>query len=278
MSHKRIHFYCSRLIQMNKSILAILFLSAFLLYSFILMLNGLKTANTVNIDCGNIDHKNNYNNILADLSIKLNQAIKKIAINDCQNLPKNASSRGGWCAEDSGKNSTHYIHDTMLSNALSQFFIGKRVVSFGDGRGYYKREMDMNNEVKRYDAFDGAPYLEESTNGSVRYLDVSVPVYHLERYDWVLSLEVAEHIPKEFEATFVDNVKRHALEGIVLSWAMPNQPGHYHVNEQLNEYVIDLFTSDGQFVYDRKSTSFLRSKAGNWWYKDDLFVFTRLIK
>ena len=205
MNHKKIHFYCSRLIQ----ILVILFLSVFLLYQFILMLNELKTVYSVNKDCG-IDQKNN-NRILADLSIKLNQAIKKIAMNDCQNSPKNASFRGGWCAEDSGKNSTQHIHDKLLSNALSQYFKGKRVVSFGDGQGNYKRDMDMKNEVIRYDAFDGAPYVEEVTDGLVHYLDVSVPVYHLERYDWVLSLEVAEHIPKEFEATFVDNVKRHAL-------------------------------------------------------------------
>lgn len=55
------------------------------------------------------------------------------------------------------------------------------------------------------------------------------------RYDWVLSLEVAEHLPRSMEPVFVFNLDRHAKEGVVLSWARKGQGGSHHVNEQNGE-------------------------------------------
>ena len=36
-------------------------------------------------------------------------------------------------------------------------------------------------------------------------------------FDWVICLEVAEHIPKEYEETFVNNLVKATPNGIVLS-------------------------------------------------------------
>jgi len=69
-----------------------------------------------------------------------------------------------------------------------------------------------------YDAFDGAPYVELTTNNQVQYLDLSVPIYHLNKYDWILSLEVAEHIPAQFESIYIDSLVKHAKEGTILAW------------------------------------------------------------
>jgi cyclopropane fatty-acyl-phospholipid synthase-like methyltransferase len=92
-------------------------------------------------------------------------------------------------------------------------------------------------KVKSYDAYDGALYAEESTNNTVKYLDLSVPVYHLPLYDWVFSIEVAEHIPKTYEQIYINNLVRHASHGIILSWAVPKQEGHGHVNNQDFSYI-----------------------------------------
>jgi len=64
-------------------------------------------------------------------------------------------------------------------------------------------------------------YSEKTSEGRVSYLDLTLPQYGLPLYDWVISLEVAEHIPAESEAVFLDNIVRHAREGVVLSWAVP---------------------------------------------------------
>ena len=49
-----------------------------------------------------------------------------------------------------------------------------------------------------YAAYDGAGNVEEYTNGFVRYVDLTLPL-HLGVSEWVLSLEVGEHVPSEFE-------------------------------------------------------------------------------
>ncbi len=68
--------------------------------------------------------------------------------------------------------------------------LGKRVASFGDGPGLYKKRLLELSQVALYDAFDGAPYAENSTEGRCHFLDLSVPVYHLEdKYDWIVSTE-----------------------------------------------------------------------------------------
>ncbi|CAG5124210.1 unnamed protein product, partial [Candidula unifasciata] len=55
----------------------------------------------------------------------------------------------------------------------------------------------------------------------VKFLDLTAPQYGLPAYDWVVSVEVGEHIPAKFEDIYLDNLARHAKEGIVLSWAVP---------------------------------------------------------
>ena len=73
------------------------------------------------------------------------------------------------------------------------------MASFGDGPGAYKKIFIDLKQVLCYDAFDGAPYVELTTNNNVNYIDLSKPIYHLNQYDWIISLEVAEHIPSQFE-------------------------------------------------------------------------------
>merc|ERR1711992_116500 len=69
--------------------------------------------------------------------------------------------------------------------------------------------------------------------------DFSKPLYLGDKYDVVLSIEVAEHIPKTGENAFMDNLVRHMKHDgiIILTWAYPGQGGHHHVNEQNKAYV-----------------------------------------
>ena len=76
---------------------------------------------------------------------------------------------------------------------------GKRVGSFGDGPGEYKRLLDESGSLASYTAFDGSPFASENSEGRVSHLDFTIAAFGLPAFDWVLSLEVAEHIPAEFE-------------------------------------------------------------------------------
>jgi tryptophanyl-tRNA synthetase len=106
------------------------------------------------------------------------------------------------------------------------------VASFGDRPGIYKREIEKLGHVMLYDAFDGAPYCEEASGGRVRFLDLTIPQYGIRQYDWIISMEVAEHIPEKYEAVYLDNIFRHTKEGIILIWAVPGQRGLSDINNK----------------------------------------------
>ena len=71
--------------------------------------------------------------------------------------------------------------------------------SFGDGPGEYKRLLDETGLLASYTAYDGSPYAAENSEGRVFHLDLTIAAFGLPSFDWVISLEVAEHIPALFE-------------------------------------------------------------------------------
>ena len=209
------------------------------------------------------------------LSLLLNQASNKIGKLSCKLSNDNVSENGGWCSKISGKNSSHHATDVPLAKALSKYLKGKRVASFGDGPGVYKKLFINFNEVVCYDAFDGAPFAEETTNNQVKFLDLSVPIYHIDKYDWVISLEVAEHIPKQFENVFLDNIVRHAGEGIILSWAKIGQGGRSHVNNK-NFIDVKILLEDKGFFHEPSDSVTFKNVATLKWLKDNINVFRKL--
>ena len=152
--------------------------------------------------------------------------------------------------------------------------LGKTVASFGDGPGRYKQLIDDTGKLKVYDAFDGGPFSEKTSEGRVHFLDLTLPQYGLKLYDWIISLEVAEHIPREYESIYIDNIVRHAREGIVLSWAVPGQGGYSHVNNRPFEYIRDLFQTLG-FDHDPDSSKKLKDASTLQWLKSNTNVYRR---
>ncbi len=90
----------------------------------------------------------------------------------------------------------------------------------------------------------------------------------------MLSLEVGEHIPKEYERVFIENLHRHNINGIVLSWALKGQGGFGHFNEQNNDYIKELMAEYGYFN-DVEAENSLRKKATLWWFKNTIMVFRK---
>ncbi len=118
---------------------------------------------------------------------------------------KKVSPTGGYCYKASRPKESggRHMTDKSLSVALADILSNEAVASFGDGAGTYKSLIEGTGKVKVYDAFDGAPYVEEVTNGSVKFLDLSAPQYGLKAYGWIVCIEVAEHIPRQYEAVFL---------------------------------------------------------------------------
>ena len=106
------------------------------------------------------------------------------------------------------------------------------------------------------------------------FLDLTLPQYWLPRYDWVLSMEVLEHIPVDYETVVLDNVDRAAGLGAVLSWAPPGQNGLHHINNRPAEYLNKVMAGRG-FRLDMPTSQKLRAVAHFPWLKRNLMVFYR---
>ncbi|XP_071108267.1 uncharacterized protein [Haliotis cracherodii] len=215
------------------------------------------------------------------LSEILNIARRELAVMSCKMIEMTTKSNqtsvaasGGWCRQSSKSTGGQHLFDKPLAEYLSLFFQNQTVGSFGDGPGDYKKLLDSTHRLRTYDAFDGAPYGRETSGGVVRFADLTVPQYGLPLYDWIISLEVAEHIPSAYEDVYIDNIVRHAKKGVVLSWAVPGQGGLSHINNRPLVYVQNLFSNKG-FETDIVGSNILQQKATLPWLKANVYVYKR---
>lgn len=147
----------------------------------------------------------------------------------------------------------------------------KWIIDFGCGDGYYLNYLNTHN-VPLVIGFDGYKSVDKDF---VFESDLSKPRNFPVRGQ-VLSLEVGEHIPVQYEQTFIDNLCRHCDSRLVLSWALPGQNGHGHVNCRPNEYVIEQVEQRG-FKFHIHQTNFLRSDIEMHvsYFKTTLMVFDK---
>ncbi|XP_071154225.1 uncharacterized protein [Mytilus edulis] len=208
-----------------------------------------------------------------ELSRQLNDMSKKLGQKECES--QHVNKNGGWCKHLSLEATGEHKTDFKLVKGLSRFLEGKNVGSFGDGPGVYKREILKLGQVKSYDAYDGAPFCEETSEGRVQYMDLTIAQYGIPLYDWIVSLEVAEHIPQQYESVYLDNIFRHAREGIIFSWAVPGQGGMSHINNKPTSYVVNLMRNNG-FVKDDELSILLRKSTSLWWLQQNTNVYKRV--
>jgi SAM-dependent methyltransferase len=196
---------------------------------------------------------------------------------------------GSWLGD--GKH--YHKEDIPLGRALCGFLAGLRhktdnaVVDFGCGLGYIVRMLRIAGIAA--DGFDGNPATPELTDGLCGVLDLAVEQLAVvgdenlttdncqlttSPWDWVLCLEVLEHIPAEFESVALDNLARHARKGIIASWAPEGQPGHGHFNCRSLDYAIARFAERGFHVADA-ATAALRAASSLPWFKKNLLVLEK---
>ncbi len=181
---------------------------------------------------------------------------------------------GYWVGKEEEVLEKHAF-DPYLAEALTEFFNHEKalnVVDFGCGPGKYIQVfLDSGIDCS---GFDGNPDTPALTSGLAGIIDLSAPFELEQKFDWVMSLEVGEHLPKKFERIFVENLHRHNKNGIVLSWALKGQGGFGHFNEQSNEYVKAMMAEYG-YESDLEAEKFLRERAFLPWFKNTIMVFRR---
>lgn len=165
--------------------------------------------------------------------------------------------------------------DSNLANSLTDFFKGENVTSlvdFGCGMGDYVKTF-LRNNINAV-GFDGNPNTPILTSNLCNVLDLSVPKKFEEPFDWVMSLEVGEHLPPQFEDIFINNIHNNNKHGIVLSWAVEGQGGHGHFNEKNNDYIKSKICKLG-YINDIETENKLRSNSKLHWFKNTIMVFRK---
>ena len=180
---------------------------------------------------------------------------------------------GFW--EDSSREDLAHCHDKSLSSSLVEFFKRENinsVVDFGCGLGDYVKSLRESNINAC--GYDGNPNTPELTDNICKVLDLSKSV-QLTPYDWVMSLEVGEHLPKEFEDIFIYNLHNNNKYGILLSWAIKYQGGTGHVNEQNNDYIKSKICKMG-YTNDIEAEKYLRANCDCGWFTNTIMVFRKV--
>jgi 2-polyprenyl-3-methyl-5-hydroxy-6-metoxy-1,4-benzoquinol methylase len=171
-----------------------------------------------------------------------------------------------------GSPTPHKIDYGLMSSLPSIFEGGSSVVDFGCGNADYVKNLIKNNF--RCEAYDGNPNTPEMTDGIGKVLDLSKEFDLGKTFDYVMSLEVAEHIPKECEEVYVDNLIRHTGFYLITSWAVVGQGGDGHVNEQDEDYVLNMYKEKGM-IYNKEVSEVLRNVATLGWFKNTIYVFSK---
>jgi len=181
------------------------------------------------------------------------------------------SYNGIWSA-DEAKPENYPKSEKLANNLLFLLHQGVYVIDFGCGDGYYLDHLHHNG-FKFVIGIDG---IKSTDHKWIMQKDLSVP----HTFPWrgyVLSLEVGEHIPVEYEQAFIDNLCRHCSNRMIISWAIPGQRGLGHVNCRPNDYVIGEIEKRG-FKFNKNVTDFLRLdiERGVRYFKDTLMVFDKI--
>eukprot|EP00746_Dinoflagellata_sp_MGD_P051997 gnl/MRDRNA2_/MRDRNA2_23082_c0_seq2.p1 gnl/MRDRNA2_/MRDRNA2_23082_c0~~gnl/MRDRNA2_/MRDRNA2_23082_c0_seq2.p1 ORF type:complete len:407 (+),score=74.90 gnl/MRDRNA2_/MRDRNA2_23082_c0_seq2:92-1312(+) len=169
------------------------------------------------------------------------------------------------------------IVDKGILRFLLQIFPhGASVADFGSLDGQYAAWLNETGWVTAF-AFDGVSGIDDITEGKVSYIDLSQEfrIHWQDAFDWVMSIEVAEHIPPQMESTFLSNVNRHARSGLVLSWAPPWVEGEGHVNCQPLDESRQRVESMG-FRQDEEATIALRKASQISWISESIAIYRRV--
>ncbi|HZY25563.1 MAG TPA: glycosyltransferase family 2 protein, partial [Bacteroidales bacterium] len=150
----------------------------------------------------------------------------------------------------------------------------ERVVDVGCGNGAWLKVFQENG-IKEILGIDGEYVNEEILlipKQNFMPWDLKQVLQFNKKFDLVMSLEVAEHLPAECAATFVESLTN--LGSVILfSGAIPYQGGENHINEQWPAYWINLFKTKNYVAVDCIRRKVWNNKSVAYWYSQNLFIF-----
>jgi SAM-dependent methyltransferase len=104
--------------------------------------------------------------------------------------------------------------------------------------------------------------------------NLTEPINLSRKFDLVVCLEVAEHLPPVNADSFVSDLV--SLGDVILfSAAIPDQWGINHLNEQWLSYWEEKFNRHNYVVHDILKSFFWNSESILWWYAQNMVIITK---
>jgi SAM-dependent methyltransferase len=157
---------------------------------------------------------------------------------------------------------------------LISLFKPDSILDVGCGDGTWLSRFAARS-VQDYIGVDGdyvSPKVLRIPSGHFICHDLSKPFDLKRRFDIVMSLEVAEHLPEQTAQAFVQSLISHG-DLIVFSAAIPGQYGEHHINEQWPSYWVSLFHLYGFKAFDVLRWRIWNDSKVTWWYRQNMIVF-----
>lgn len=170
----------------------------------------------------------------------------------------------------------NYSAAEQVLPVIIEMFTPSSILDVGCGTGtWLKVARDLG--VKEIMGMDGA--IESKNNLKIpasAFLekDLRKPFELGRRFDLVMCLEVAEHLPEQNAATLIRSLCKHG-DNILFSAAIPDQGGQGHINEQWPDYWQSLFSEYSFKGYDILRPQFWNNEKVDLWYRQNMILFSR---
>ena len=151
------------------------------------------------------------------------------------------------------------------------------IVDFGCGEGMWLHvasSFDNHIEILGLDGdYVDRSKLKINENAFVP-TNISKEVHLDRKYDLAISLEVGEHIDKDFADVYLDNLTN-ASDHILFSAAIPGQGGKGHVNEQWQSWWIKKFKERGFEPDFSVRNYFWNNNKIMFWYRQNVVFYSK---
>jgi len=180
---------------------------------------------------------------------------------------------------------TPYIHSEEIHNMsaprevvphVMKLVTPSSVLDVGCGTGTWLKAFEEMG-VSDYAGVDGDYVKRENLKiAENRFHPIDLrKTWSLDRkFDLVVSLEVAEHLPETSADLFVEALASHG-ETILFSAAIPGQGGQNHLNEQWPAYWQQKFLKHGFYFHDLIRPLIWNNENVHWWYRQNIFLLKR---
>ncbi|MCU0383361.1 MAG: class I SAM-dependent methyltransferase [Cyclobacteriaceae bacterium] len=159
---------------------------------------------------------------------------------------------------------------------MFEFIQPQSVLDVGCGTGTWLKSLESFG-IFDYTGIDGSYVnLEQLVMKKEKFIgiDLTKPFNLNKKFDLVVSLEVAEHLPEYSADDFIKSLVSHG-DCILFSAAIPNQGGQFHINEQWADYWQKKFAKHGYYLHDVIRQKIWNNSLIHWWYRQNIFLVTK---